>query len=135
MSISSVVRPPDRGLDRLAGPVEQEGVADVRERAGDGEGDVALPAVRLVVRRLVDPGRVEQEPDREREDADDQRVTRAPEPARRAVGIRRRPSATRARRLGGRLGVDGRLDRAGLVGLGQERREQRWRRVGHQNWK
>ena len=46
-----VVRSPDRRLDRLAGPVEEKRVAHVCERPGEGEGDVPLPAVRLVVRR------------------------------------------------------------------------------------
>ena len=95
----------DQRLHALARAVEQERVADVGERAGERERDVALPPGRLVVGRLVDPRRVEQQPDREREHADDERVAGAPlAPARRvssspgATGPARRGSERRGAR-------------------------------------
>ena len=46
VSISSLPAA-DRVLHGRARPVEPQGVADVRERAGEGERDVALPALGL----------------------------------------------------------------------------------------
>ena len=83
----------------------------------------------------MDPRRVQQEADREREDADDERVARAPlPPARR---LRRVLDVTPAEALGGGASgaraVAGALDRCRLV-VGQ--RGQRGEgAVGHQNWK
>src|SRR5688500_20302708 len=99
-------------------------MADVRQRPRQREHDVALEAVRLVVRRLVDAGGVEQEPDRQGEDADHERMPGAPEAAARAVvfGAALAPGP-RGRSARG-LGRQGPLDRAGLViGPGWERRK------------
>jgi hypothetical protein len=115
-------------------------MADACERSRHREGDVALPAVGLVVGRLVDPGRVQEKPDREREDGHDERVPCAPLPSPRALLVH-----GRARSRGASRGFRGRrrrsFERAGLLLLGERRLllgegRKRWQRaLGHQNWK
>jgi hypothetical protein len=80
----------------------------------------------------VDPGRVEQKADREREDADDERMACAPELPGRALVVESRAAAGLLRR---RLvaGWRGLLERPSLVV--EERRKLREPAFGHQNWK
>ena len=80
VSISSSPERPIAAWTPFRGPVEQQRVAQARERAGQRERDVALPAGWPVVGGLVGPRRVEQETDRERQHADDERVPGAPLP-------------------------------------------------------
>ncbi len=121
---------PDHRLHGLARPVEEKRVAHARERPGERERDVTLPAVGLVVGRLVGARRVEQHADREGEHAHDERMPGAPLAAGRAsvVGL--------ARALAGRRWRRGLLEGPRLLlRKRRERREGRPGRVGHQNWK
>ena len=130
-------RPPDERLDADARPVEQQGVADVRERAGEGDRDVARPAVGLVVGGLVDPRRVQEEGDRQGEDRDDERVAGAPQPpARRLLVVAAACAAARAeeRAASRAAAVRQRPARRGRLVL-RQRGQGREGAVGHQNWK
>ena len=102
-----------------------------RERPGERERDVTLPAVGLVVGGLVGARRVEQHADREGEHAHDERMPSAPLAAGRAsvVGLARALAGRRRRRRG--LLEGPRL----LLRKRRERREGRPGRFGHQNWK
>ena len=75
-SISSASLPAHRVLDEPAGPVEQEGVADVVEAAGERERDVTLGAGLAVEGGLVHAGRHQQGAEDEREHGDDEPVAR-----------------------------------------------------------
>ena len=91
-----VVRTSERRLERRARPVEQKSAAHALERPGDAERDVALPALGLDRRRLVQPRRVQEaarstSPTSETTIADPAECSRRP------------PSAVRGR--GRRLGV------------------------------
>jgi hypothetical protein len=63
----------ERRLQRAAGAVEEERRADALERPRHGQRDVALPALRLDRRRLVQAGSVQQERNQERGQGDDDR--------------------------------------------------------------
>ena len=131
-----LVRPraPDDRLYALSRPVEEQGVADAGEGAGEDERDVALPAVGLVVSGLVHAGRVEEQPDGERKDADDEGVAGAPLPPARALLVGA-PPAVLVRALARRRRSSGLLERARLVVGQRGERGQLGRLVGHQNWK
>ena len=86
----------ERVLQELPRPVQQERVADAGERAGDRERDVALPAARLVERRLVHSWRVQERAVHECEHGNHEGVTGGEGPA--AVLGRALAASARSRR-------------------------------------
>ena len=65
-----VLRPAERGFERATRLVEEERLADRRQRLGNGKRSIPLPALGLDLRRLVQPGRIEESSGEKGEEGD-----------------------------------------------------------------
>ena len=75
-----VLRAPENRLQPSSRLIEEERSADRRERLGERESDVSLPALRLDLRRLPQPLGVQEHADEEREKRDGDRGARRVQP-------------------------------------------------------
>ena len=101
VSISSSSERPSAAFSRAAGQVEEQRVAHRLQRLRHRERDVALPPLRLDGRGLVEPGRVQERGDEQRERRhDDRGAGRVQAPPALADPSSRAPPSPLARSLG-----------------------------------